>query len=245
MKSLNFTDLDSPHHRRVNYKTQIGFKVFSLPKVGNQDPLRSGFKNRPGASPMFDFVDHFDISELEEIMWKHARQNQGAVGASVDYVVFYPHTSGVGKKSGDYNEDIRRGIYHLFIGKDSGIVKNISFQKTSTPKLAEANFAAQEKSIAQLFRTYDANVQMYGNTIFFPGSTLYINPSFLGNVSGPSSPNSVFRRFGLGGYYRVNKVNMRINAHEFSTELTCKWISSGDMAGPQPIGDNNAKAGRR
>ena len=170
-------------------------------------------------------------------MWKKIHQHESAnVGGTTDYIVFFPYTSEVHGRRGDYNEDFKRGIYHLFVGRDAGLVKQVTFNKNSIPGFPEAMYAANERNINQFFRVYDASIELYGNTMFFPGSTVYINPSFMSNLSGPSAPNSIFRRFGLGGYYRVNKVVLRLTPAEFTTKIDCNYIGSGDDHGPQPLG---------
>jgi len=233
IRSLNFLSASDSPDRRKNYKTQIGFKIFSLPKVNGKAPLqptkRASQQSAPGSL--------LDLGDLERALWDSRMLLDKDLGdqGSTDYVVFYPYTSEMNSRSGNYNEDFENGVYHLQVGQDGGLVEKVSFSKTQTPYLAEANFVNQERSIKQLFRTYDATVEMYGNFLFVPGSAVYINPSFMSNVSGPASPNSVFRRFGIGGYYRANKVNVRITSREFHTTLICKWISSGDKEGALPI----------
>ena len=247
VKSLNYLDLDTVSERKINYKTQIGFKIFSVPKVGGRPALRvpgSVNANVSSNAPQRP-TDVLSIGDLQDVLWNNTyTQDRPIHGGHTDYVIFYPYTSDVGAKSGDYNEDFKRGIYHLFVGRDTGLVREIKFNKSTTPKLPEANVTSQENSIAQFFRTYDANVKLHGNTMFLPGSSVYINPSFMSNLSGPSAPNSIFRRFGLGGYYRVNKVVLNLGPNKFETDITCKWISSGDRYGAQPLG-NKPRRNRR
>lgn len=238
VRSLNYADLDTVSNRKINYKTQIGFKVFSVPNVHGAPALKTpgsiSMNTSPDAPPRPAGI--LTIGDLQDVLWRNTYAHDRPIpGGSTDYIIFYPYTSEINAKKGDYNEDFKRGIYHLFVGRDSGLVKEINFSKTNTSKLAEANFLAQEQSIAQFFRTYDANVNLYGNTMFLPGSSVYINPSFMSNLSGPSAPNSIFRRFGLGGYYRVNKVSLHLTPDKFVTNITCKWISSGDKHGAKPL----------
>ena len=247
VKSLNYADLDTVSDRKINYKTQIGFKIFSVPKVGGSPALKSpgsvSANTSPNAPPRPAGV--LTIGDLQDVLWRNTyAPDRPMHGGHTDYVVFYPYTSDISAKKGDYNEDFKRGIYHLFIGRDAGLVREIKFNKSNTPKLPEANVTAQENSIAQFFRTYDANVKLHGNTLFLPGSSVYINPSFMSNLSGPSAPNSIFRRFGLGGYYRVNKVILSLGPNKFETDITCKWISSGDRHGPKPL-SNKPRRNRR
>lgn len=248
VRSLNYADSDAVSERKINYRTQIGFKVFSIPKVHGAPALKS-----PGSVSMNTSADApprpagiLTLGDLKDVLWKNTYvPDRPLVGGVTDYIIFYPYTSEVnGDKKGDYNEDFKRGIYHLFIGRDSGLVKEITFNKTDTPKLPEAHFVANERSTNQFFRTYDAQVSLHGNTMFLPGSHVYINPSFMSNVSGPSAPNSIFRRFGLGGYYQVNKVSLHLTPDKFVTDMTCKWIASGDADGPKPL-SNKPRGSRR
>jgi len=131
-------------------------------------------------------------------------------------------------RKADYFKDQEEGIYHLFVGADSGLLKEVKFKQNSQPFYKEA--IMHGTGLQWLKRLYDANVSMYGNNIFIPGMKVYIDPITIG-LGRPNQKTSIAASLGLGGYYVVIKVEGSIEAGKFNTELTCKWESTGDGTG--------------
>ena len=128
----------------------------------------------------------------------------------------------------DYRRDIKDGIYHFNIGMDTGLIKEITFSQNNQAYLKEA--VAQGTGIAWTKRLYDANIKMYGNSIFVPGMKVFINPVTIG-LGNPSKNESLASQMGLGGYYVIIKVAHLIETGRFETTLTCKWESKGNGIG--------------
>jgi hypothetical protein len=153
------------------------------------------------------------------------------------YVVLY--TQGPGgleyPKSDDdgvaEEKDAARGIHHLHIGRDRGILKKISFSKTDAPALREARME-QERAynpLVQLSNVYEAEVTMFGNTLFYPGSYVYLNPFGLGNKLGIPSQRGTFANImGLGGYNLITEVSSYIEPGKYETKLKLRFDTSGD-----------------
>ena len=87
-------------------------------------------------------------------------------------------------------------------------------------------------------RVYNATVDTMGNTLFFPGSIVYLDPTIPGLASpgisrtgAAVSESNVLTEMGLGGYYSVTKVNFQLSAHDFRTILECTWTASGEGRG--------------
>ncbi len=101
-----------------------------------------------------------------------------AVAGQFQYVYIYgesrdPWHPGLGDEADDAN----RGTYHLHLGKNSGLVKNITFEKTNIPYLRESRMAQQgQAGLTQLSAVYNCEIEMIGNTLFLPGQELWINP---------------------------------------------------------------------
>jgi hypothetical protein len=147
---------------------------------------------------------------------------------SVDYVIFFPSTPSGNERRGNYSEDFNNGVYHLLVGQDSGIVHQLKFAKRKIPYYEEKQYANHSRALNQFYRFYNADVTLFGTTLFQPAQKIYINPTYMSNLKSPSDPGSIFRRFGLGGYYQVTTVKHVIDEGGFSTDLSCIWLSPGD-----------------
>ena len=142
-----------------------------------------------------------------------------------------------------------KGIHHLHIGQDRGLVKSIEFAKTDVPGLREARV---EKSgtfdpIAQLSDVYEATITLFGNTFFYPGSYVYINPFGLasntpggdGGLGLPHTRNSISNIMGLGGYHIIINVSNYIEGGKFETTIRARFEASGDGCKVTAAEDNN------
>ena len=88
------------------------------------------------------------------------------------YSYITPHLTPVG--IGDLEEDMARGVHHFHIGAPRGLVKKMSFNKTDIAYLRESRFMSQgDLGIAQLGAVYNVNIDMVGNTIYYPGMECY------------------------------------------------------------------------
>ena len=132
---------------------------------------------------------------------------------------------------GIYAEDVDKGIYHLYMGAEKGLVKSIKFDKTDQPFLREARFEKDALNpLAELSAVYKADVTMKGNTMFHPGQYVFINMQPVGQDLGhPGTVGTPSNQLGLGGYHIITKVTNRITeGNDFETTLKCLWDNSGD-----------------
>lgn len=148
-------------------------------------------------------------------------------------LIIYP----VGKPArhegtGKYLQDIDRGCFHIDIGRNKGIVKTVNFNKTDMQYVREARFVQQNgiSDIMQLSAVYKTTVEMVGNTIFYPGMELYINPFGVGGTDfgSPTDTQSIANKLGFGGYHTIISVNSRITPGSFSTSVVAQQYYSGD-----------------
>tara|TARA_A100001515_G_scaffold61754_1_gene48551 strand:- start:1688 stop:4945 length:3258 start_codon:yes stop_codon:yes gene_type:complete len=131
--------------------------------------------------------------------------------------------------------DIERGLYHLNLGSDRGLVKSISFDRIDQDYLLEARISAAGElgSFGQLRQRYNATVTLYGNMFFYPGQYIYINPSMVGvrdeqgAHSAIPSVSALTTKLGIGGYFLITKVENIIEPGLFETILKCNWVYSG------------------
>lgn len=100
------------------------------------------------------------------------------VQGQFQYVYIYGDTKDpmhVGR--GDEKKDGLRGCFHLHLGKNAGLVKNISFSKNNVPYLRESRMFNQgQAGLLQLSAVYDCEINMIGNTLFLPGQEVWVNP---------------------------------------------------------------------
>ena len=131
--------------------------------------------------------------------------------------------------------DIERGVYHLNLGSDRGLVKSISFDRIDQDYMLEARIEAAGElgSFGQLRHRYNATVTLYGNMFFYPGQYIYINPSMVGvrdeqgAHSAIPSVSALTTKLGIGGYFLITKVENIIESGLFETILKCSWVYSG------------------
>ena len=137
--------------------------------------------------------------------------------------------------TGDYAEDIKQGRFHVQIGQKSGIVKSINLSKTSQTYLKEARFFQNGvDGLLQLSNVYVAKLEMFGNTIFYPGMEFFFNPYGLGGgteFGRPQDKGAVAWKMGIGGYHTVTSVKTTLTPNSFSTTISGQQYYSGDGTG--------------
>lgn len=189
-----------------SFDEELGYNVVDLSKITPENNL---VNNCPDDSSRADLIEHFVIS----------------VSIIDDK-----------KLKGEYNADIKEGIYHLAYGLDRGLVRSIKFNKTNQEFLPEARFASEGGLLLnQLSNAYDVTVEMVGNNLFKIGQLVYIDAEVLG--AGPSwadiGENETRQRswaniMGLGGYHLITEVGNSISSDgTFVTTIKARWQSGG------------------
>jgi len=153
-----------------------------------------------------------------------------------DYTLLYPvspvlSTSHTGR--GKRIDDEKTGTYHFQIGSDRGLLKNIKFAKTDMAYLREARFYNQGNyGLLQLGAVYNVELELFGNTLFYPGMEIFIDPrGFGGSDWDPTAggkSRSVANALGIGGYHIITKVNSTISPSGFKTNVSAVFQYSGD-----------------
>ena len=157
----------------------------------------------------------------------------------VQYLLIYPHHKPkVNTGTGSSYEDTSKGIHHLYIGADRGLLKNVSFSKSDIQYIREARMMSQgSNSLLQLSSLYRCSIKMVGNTIFYPGMLLFLNPFGFGGSEfglpyhgpGSSSDPNLSNIMGIGGYQKVVKVSSSIDeSGKFETTLDCIFEHTGE-----------------
>jgi hypothetical protein len=120
---------------------------------------------------------------------------------------------------GEQVEDEKKGIYHLVLGSDRGLVKSFNFSEKQVPHLRAMNIANAKwnsDGLNALVLPQDADLTMVGNNLFQNGQLVYINADL-------GFGTEVARSLGVGGYYRVYRSANRIASGRFETEISCMW----------------------
>jgi len=139
-------------------------------------------------------------------------------------------------------EAAARGVYTMKLGRDRGLIKNISFNRAENSALADSRHTAPEReNVLRLVPdVYDVTIDMYGNMNFLPGQHVIVDPMLpmMGTITNINSPA---RQIGLGGFYFVLNVQMIVSEAGFETILTCRQnfapdtLSTGQKLSPKPI----------
>ncbi len=126
--------------------------------------------------------------------------------------------------SGKVDEDSKNGVYHFLLGKDRGLIKEISFSRFDVPFAQEQLMTNQVGTYDELKMPYNASISMVGNNLFLPGSQIFINPSNIGFGS-PTDLESPAFKIGLGGYYTILGVTTTFNGSTLDTKIECSFGS--------------------
>lgn len=133
-------------------------------------------------------------------------------------------------RNGDREVDKKSGVYHFNMSKDRGMLKSIDFSQASVQYRKEALMLESVSLFDELKMPYNVSISMHGNTMFLPGSMIYVNPSSIG-FGDPRNPRSAASRLGIGGYYVIISVKTSYNNGILSTVLDARhqdWASDGD-----------------
>ena len=131
----------------------------------------------------------------------------------------------------DRAKDIEDGIFWFGIGQDSGFIKSISFNRSPSKYFEESMIVHDfKKNELNLFRRiYNVEIKIYGNSVFMPGQTIYVDPSTVGQGEGLAG-EVVARQLGFGGYYLIIGVENTIATGTFETTLTARFVGTGETA---------------
>ena len=212
------------------------------PIVRKSMDIQSGFAVEQGQQTSTARLDLNEVSYRLPIFAKTSYEK--SIKNYYQYIVIYaqgpsglyypgvaPGSDIEGQKPSEIDKE--RGIYHLNIGSSTGVLKRVNFSKTDAPYLREARVegAGTFDPIQQLSDVYEISIDMVGNTLFYPGSYLYLNPFGLGShgaLGMPHRKSSISNIMGLGGYHIVTRVESYIESGMFKTVVKALYESSGD-----------------
>jgi len=163
----------------------------------------------------------------------------------INYYIFYAGRSyPVGKMQGNEEQDAKDGIFHYILGKDRGIVTNISLDRTDMTGLKELRFEQEGfDGLTQLREVYNANIDCLLNMHTFPGTYIYVDPRGFSPEMRKDENGNDFTQFGIGGYYMITRSEHSIGPGKADTKITAKWVAdtgggNEDAIGKKPIRDD-------
>lgn len=202
-----------------------------LPKDASKLPSRMEVKSinvtAPNSKELTRSSNSTDIKKLPDML-KSVNANRRKKD-DVDYMIVYTDISDKSSSGlkGEESQDTSNGVYHFNLSKDRGMVKSISFAQNTVKYRKEALMLESVSLYDELKLPYNANITMFGNGLFLPGSMIYVNPSSLG-FGDPRNKRSAAARLGIGGYYIVISVSTSFNNGQMITTLTTQhqdWAS--------------------
>ena len=209
-----------------------------VPKIPFKSPTQSGTR-RPSISDLNvgNLNKNSSKTTYTDLVGKDVK---GIVQVKdmTNYLFLYVSNYGTDKLSGNYKSDQKSGIYHFIMGNDVGLLRGIKFKKAKMKYAAELqterSMESNARSSMQLWRKFDVDLDLIGNTLLKPGMLIYIQPKMTG-LGDPSNPNSEARLLGLGGYYLITRVDNTIDSSGWKTNVSAQW--QGD-----PVGSSNKES---
>ena len=151
---------------------------------------------------------------------RSAKQLEPRNANVIPSIVFYSVNSK--PRSGDYDDDLKSGIYHYYLGSACGLNKTIKFNRMDMPYYREARMSKSGNlSATQLRELYTVSMEMIGNTLHKNGQYLYIEPIGVGigdRKAKGTTPN-LARILGIGGYHMISKVAHTISDAGFNVTV--------------------------
>ena len=138
-----------------------------------------------------------------------------------NYQIFYAGRAyPVELMNGDEATDLDNGIFHYILGKDRGLVKNISLDRTDMTGLKELRFEQEGfDGLTQLREVYNTNIDSMLNLHTFPGTYIFVDPRGFSPEAGID-----YTQFGIGGYYMITRSEHSIGPGKADTKIVAKWL---------------------
>ena len=218
---------------RVNQSTITSFNDTDKPdeitslileKANNIKGKRSG---NPARLSLNDTVTKEHLKQgrpILNISGRGTTRKYIPIDKETNYFTFFAgRVQPVERMNGDKAEDHQNGIFHYLLGRDRGLVKNISLSKTETPGLQEVRYEQEGyEGLEQLRVVYDADIECYSNVNTFPGTYIYIDPK---GFDPSLTENFDITKYGVGGYYMIIKSTHKFAAGEAKSKIYAKWVA--------------------
>lgn len=171
-----------------------------------------------------------------------ASANLGADRENHFFVFYAGRTTPSDMMVGNKNSDENGGIYHYILGRDVGIVKNISLSKTDSPGLKEVRFEQEGyQGLTQLREIYDVSIDSFLNVHAFPGTYIFVDPrGFSPDLGKYDAKQFDLTDLGIGGYHMIIGSEHEIAPGTMKSTLRAKWVQGLDADNDQNQGNTNS-----
>ena len=129
-------------------------------------------------------------------------------------MVLYSTDSKPKSRRGKFEEDLKVGIYHHYVGSACSIVKSINFHRQDQPFYREAKIQkVGALGATQLRELYTVSLDLIGNTLHKNGQYIYVDPTFV------AGDPTLARIMGINGYYLVSSVDHSISEAGYDVKI--------------------------
>ena len=200
-----------------NYPIRPKFNSVSFSAPGSGKIDRVGYKAKgKGGTKKTGHIDPRRVRKLSDILAYPKGLSAANPPREFFYDFIYCQEGIPWNLEGKSSEDSKNGIFHFQIGSDTGILKNVTFDRIDQPHVREARTVSDgaDPIVAQLRLQYNVTLKCFGTTIFKPGMRVHVLPRLAGNLQ-----RSLIYKLGLGGYVFITKVENIIEPGRFETIL--------------------------
>lgn len=136
-------------------------------------------------------------------------------GSNVECILFAANMDPGLASGGNFESDVKRGIFHFHMGRDRGLLKRVTFSKYDIPYLKAHRMTMDDAGPLDRAREpYKADMDMIGNNLLYPGTIFYVTPSVPGGEA-----EAIAARLGIGGYYMAHVVEHSITPASYTTRV--------------------------
>lgn len=179
-----------------------------------------------------------DRVNATDISIKRTNQNMSLKNMDSYYHIFMNAQTALKgtEKFNEQRDGESKSILTLGTGYNRGLTRSIKFKGNDIPYFQEAADATLKDSrsdynVRRMLKFHNADVELFGNTIFYPGMIVYIAPNFPG-IRTPFgeakqsviTPKTIASSLGIGGYYVITKVTSNIDSSGgFKTTIVANY----------------------
>ena len=153
------------------------------------------------------------VSALAKARGQLTCEDTDATKFGMGAVLFSTDSAARGLK-GEFMSDLKRGVYHHYIGAACGLMKKMSFKREDQPYLRESKIEKKGALGAdQLRELYSVDIDLIGNNLYRNGQYIYVSPLLMNTTA------QQMKYLGLHGYYLVTAVSCKITPQNFTTSI--------------------------
>lgn len=203
----------------------FGSEAFSnVPPLGKDSPNRCTFSFVGGPESANKKLPP-GTARAEKIVG--ALHNPGYAGSSMNFILVTSDMTSQGHSGGNIAVDASRGIPHIYLGANAGMIKSATFSKVTLTGYREDRMIQGSKSgLSAVREPYNVDITTIGNTIFKPGVQFFLLPTLPG-----STGLEVAQQVGLGGYFTVLSTDNTLMPGKFETIVKAQFESFADGSG--------------